>query len=362
MDIFINYLTTAGGIGTSEITNHRISMIIPVLFISTIFAINMLGIFFASIRKAKISYKFVILVLSGAVLLLTVRTTSLYNNPVYLWFTQAVSKKLTGSLAFAKDAADVAYVKDIKIGQVFKLTPLENKDRECAKHVIEMIPADASVSGPDYLGAQLSLRETYAIFPALYKEADYVIVDVFSRKILTILEVDVSLVRDVVGDVMKNPNYKLVNGCGNLFVYKNVGLHNKSNLLPLQERFRYPEKFNYEIFQKLTVVDYYVPSKVTRGVNAHATLAYAKKSSFSFSDYFLFLSFVNTKTAYVYQIANLPSFGLIQLRNWESNMYYVEDIDLALPKYLDPGNYRVFVGVSNVIKTRSIYLGDVEVL
>ena len=37
-------------------------------------------------------------------------------------------------------------------------------------------------------------------------------------------------------------------------------------------------------------------------------------------------------------------------------------IDITLPGYLDPGSYKVFVGMSNVIRTRSIYLGDIEIL
>ena len=36
-------VTTAGGIGTAEINNHRISMIVPVIFLSTIFSIGFLG-------------------------------------------------------------------------------------------------------------------------------------------------------------------------------------------------------------------------------------------------------------------------------------------------------------------------------
>ena len=42
-DLLINYSTTAGGIGTSEIINHRISMIIPILFISSIYGVRYLS-------------------------------------------------------------------------------------------------------------------------------------------------------------------------------------------------------------------------------------------------------------------------------------------------------------------------------
>jgi uncharacterized membrane protein len=353
-DFLINYLTTAGGIGTAEIYNHRISMIVPVLFVSTIYAISWL-----SIKRLK---KICPVVLSGIVLILSVYTTFEYNNPVYLWLTQAVQKRIAGGVAYAKYDHGVVQMGDLEVGNVLKLSPLENKDRECAQRVVDMIPNDASVSGPDYLGAHLAMRETYAIFPALYKEADYVIVDVFSRKILTILDVDISLMRGVVGDIMRDENYKLEVGCGNLFVFKKVGVHKKETKLPLQERFAYNEKTNLEIFKSLTVVDYTLADTIYRGEPSQLQIVYIKRENDSLDAYFLFTTFVNAATGEMYQVANLPSFGVTQLRAWTEDHYYVEDLELMLPAYLDAGSYKVFVGMSNVIRTRSMYLGEVEVL
>ncbi len=357
-DFAINYLTTAGGIGTAEISNHRISMIIPVMFISVIYAIGFLS---RKICYGKWKNIHTLYALCALVLGMNIYTTFEYNNPVYLWLTQAVQKRLLGSIAYAKFDEETAKRNDIEIGEVLRLSQLENKDRECAQKIISMIPDNASVSGPDYLGAHLSLRETYAIFPALYQEADYVIVDVFSRKILTILEADITLVRDVVGDVIKNPDYQLATGCGNLFVFKKVGPHDKVTLLPLQEKFTYSEKFNYEIFQSVAVVDYNIPRELTRAMPAKANFVYIKRDNNSLDAYVLFMTFINKKTGEIYQIANLPSFGLLQLQNWQEDVYYLEDIELVLPSYLDPGEYQAFIGMSNVIRTRSIYLGDVKV-
>ncbi|MFA6982224.1 MAG: DUF2079 domain-containing protein [Patescibacteria group bacterium] len=354
-DFLINYMTTEAGIGTSEIYNHRVSMIIPVLFISTIYAIAFLSSTTKNLEKK------MTLLLCAVVVLFNGYTSYKYNNPVYLWLTQAVQKRLSlVGVAFAK--TDTNTIKeDLKVGDVIKLSPLENNDRECAKKVVNAIPDSASVSGPDYLGAHLSMRETYAIFPALYKEADYVIVDVFSRKIITILDADVSLIRDVVEDIVKDENYKLDLGCGNLFVFKRVGPHNKAALLPLQEKFRYDEKYNLEVFQSLTVVDYELPESITRGENAQARMVYTKRDNDSLDGYFLFMSFLNKDTGELYQMANLASFGMYQLTDWVEDHYFVEDLEIALPMYLDPGDYKVFVGMSNIIRTRSMFLGDVKV-
>ena len=361
-DLVINYATTAGGIGTSEITNHRISMVIPVLFISTIYAVGFISYFLSLyLAKFKLKQSFVVILFSLVILSLNVLKTFEYNNPVYLWITQAIQKRIS-SVAYAKEDMETARSDEVKVGDVLRLSKLENKDRECANKIIKMIPNDASITGPDYLGAHLAKRETYAIFPALYNEADYVIVDVFSKKILNILDVDLSLVKDVIEDLIKSPNYRLMTGCGNLFVFKNVGNYGKEQLLPLQEKFIYPEKFNYEIFLSLHLVDYEYPQKLSRGESGKAKFVYIKRENDSLDDYVLFLTLINEETGEIYQVANLPSFAIKQLRDWVKDIYYEETIDITLPGYLDPGSYKVFVGMSNVIRTRSIYLGDIEVL
>lgn len=357
-DFLINYATTEGGIGTSEIINHRISMIIPVLFLASIYGIYTLSGFVHQIINRKIGVKkdYVIYVLLVIFLGANIRATFAYENPVYLWLQQAIEKRMQ---VFAKEDLEVGLKSDIVIGERFKLSALDNKDRECALKVIDIIPEEASISGPDYLGAHLAMRETYAIFPALYKNADYVIVDVFSQKILRILDLDVTIVRDVVADMIKNPEYDLRLGCGNLFVFKKVGPHEKSIVLPLQESFEYDEKVNLEIFESLTIVDYSLPQRVTRGQPSMAKFVYVKREEERLDDYVLFTSFINDSTGELYQMANLPSFSLNQLRNWREDRYYLEDVAIVLPEFLDTGTYRVFIGMTNNIRTRSIYLGDI---
>ncbi len=359
-DFLINYSTTEGGIGTSEIINHRISMIIPVLFLASIYGIHMLSEYthLLTSRKFKLKKSYIAYIFLTVFLVANVRATFAYENPVYLWLQQAVQKRLQ---VFAKEDLEVGLKSDIAIGDRFKLSALDNKDRECALKVIDIIPGEASISGPDYLGAHLALRETYAIFPALYKDADYVIVDVFSQKILRILDLDVTIVRDVVADMIKNPDYELKLGCGNLFVFKRIGQHEKSILLPLQESFDYEEKVNLEIFESLTVVDYTFPQKIVRGTTNVAKFVYVKREEERLDDYVLFTSFVNNKTGELYQMANLPSFSLNQLRNWREDRYYLEDVTIVLPEFLDAGNYKAFIGMTNNIRTRSIYLGDITI-
>ncbi len=357
-DIFINFLTTVDGVGTSEITNHRVSMILPIVFISTIYGISFLAYYLTSFKKKSFPKikKSIIIVAALITFGFSIYTTFFYNNPVYLWLQQAVTRR-----AFAKEFDNSIDLNKVKIGDVVKLTQLDNKDVECAQKVVNMIPAGASVSGPDYLGAQLSLRETYAIFPALYNQTDYVIVDVFSQKILTILDLQTNLVKDVVSSLIKDPNYQLSTGCGNLFVFKRVGPHTQSLLLPLQERYAYTEKYNYPILYGLTVVDFTLPAEVTRGVDDKAQIVYVKRDGTALEGFVLYMTYINKSTGELYQLANLPSFSINEPANWETNKHYIEDVDIALPQFINSGTYKVFVGMSNKIKTRNLYIGDIVV-
>ena len=354
-DFLINYLTSADGVGTAEITNHRISMIIPVLFISSIYAIGMLADTLGNFKKRRPRViKGVQIFFGLAMVIAGIHTSYAFNNPVYLWIDQAVRKRV-----LAESDPDAVWKSKLKVGDVVKLPDLDNKDVECAEKIVGLIPDGASVTGPDYLGAHLSLRETYAIFPALYTSADYVIVDVFSRKILTILDVETSLVRDVTADIIKSKDYELLTGCGNLFVFKKVGVHEKTDLLPMQEKFSYDAKYAYDILFGTEIADFDYPKEATRGVAENFRLVFFKRESDSLNGFVMYMTFMNDKTGKLYEIANLPSFSLIQPADWDSDRYYVEDLNVNFPSFLEPGDYRVFVGMSNKVKTRNLYLGNI---
>jgi hypothetical protein len=288
-----------------------------------------------------------------------VQTTFQYNNPVYLWMKDAVVKRLPTFIAEAKTDAVVTPKSTLTVGDVYKISPLENKDRECAQKIVSMIPASASISGPDYLGAHLSLRDTYAIFPALYNQADYVIIDVFSKKILTILDLRTDMIKDVVNKVIRDPNYNLELSCGNLFVFKRVPGHQINELLPIQERLKYTAKYNFQVVNGLNVVDFTLPQTAKR--NEHIDLKFVYVKSDRLDDYFLFTTFINKATGEIYQIANLPSFAISEPKDWREDYYILETLSVSLPGYLQAGAYRTFIGATNDIRTRSIYLGEIQV-
>ena len=356
-DLLINYLASGANTGVAEIGNHRISMIIPVLFISTIYAIS----FFAKVSetllpKVRKSGKIITIVVSSSVLIACFVTSSNYSNPMYLWFTQAVKKRV-----YARYDTEIIKRTDLKIGDVVKLSDLDVKDNECSNAIIKMIPNDVSVAGPDNLGDHLSMRETYAIFPALWDTADYDIVDVMSRKISGLLELSTNIVKDVTENVMSSSNYKLMMGCGNLFLFKKVPPYQKSDLLPIQERYLYTEKYSFDLSENLRVVDFNLPLKAERGVADKTMIVYKRIGKGTLDGFVLYMTYVNKKTGQLYQVANLPSFAISRPTEWVQERYYIENVDVALPAYLPVGEYEAFVSLSNKIKARSLYLGNLAV-
>ncbi len=357
-DFGINYLTTGGGVGTSEIYNHRISMIIPVLFISTIYAVAWLSEVISS--RTKFARVYVVSFLALLVLCLNIYTSFAYENPVYLWARQAVQRRVVARV-FARTVSSKTSALTVSVGERADLPALHDKDRECAQRVVPLIPEGVSVSGPDYLGAHLGLRETYAIFPALYDEADIVIVDVFARKLNRILNIPEDIVGFAVGRLLQDPNYRLVFGCGNLFVYANIGEHPKDTRLPVQERFEFDPVVDFELINSLHVVDYSFPSQAVRGTAFPLQTSYQRHSGASLNGFVLYTSFVNVSTRELYQVANPATLSISKPDSWDKGVTYITTQEIILPEFLPAGKYRVFSSLTNKIRTRNIYLGSIEV-
>lgn len=358
-DFLINYSTTQGGIGTSEIYNHRISMIIPVLFVSIIFGIaflkKFLSYFINSINTERI------ISVIGISLFLNCFYFSYYveeKNPIFSWIISAVEKRV-----FAKSDTSVLK-KNMKVGDIVRVDPLENNDRECVRKILDRIPPKVSVSGPDFMGSHLAQRETYAIFPAGKNTSDYLIVDIFSQKLLKILELDVELNRDFVQDTLKNKDYDLAFICANLLVFKKHDgekIPTKSDeLMPFQVYKNYQEKVNYPIYNDLALVDFKFEPEMKINSTSKVSYTFTKKGDKSLSGFVSFTTLVHKETGNIFQFANYPSFAYSSINSWEEGKYYAEEITFVIPSYLEKGNYFLFVGVDNKINSRSVYLGEVN--
>lgn len=357
-DLLINYSTTQGGIGTSEIYNHRISMIVPVVFIGIIYGLSFFINFFKKITSKNINIVFSII---GGLIFLNSMYFSYYvgeKNPIFSWIVEAVNKRV-----FAK-TIDLEDISNLKVGNVYRISPLENNDRECVSKIIDRMPPMVSISGPDFMGAHLAQRETYAIFPANLNHSDYLIVDVFSKKLLRILELDYSLNKDFLSTVLNNPNYETDFVCANFLVFKKVSENaapQSLNILPVQKISDYNEKFSYPIFNGLTIVDSSFPTEASHNSYLDLMFTYTRKESKNLSGFVIFTSLVHKDTGEVFQFVNYPTFVYSDITSLADKDYLQEKFKVKLPNYLENGNYHLFVGIDNEINTRSVYLGDIDI-
>lgn len=360
-EFLINYTSTSGGVSTANIENHRISMIIVVLFISSVYGIGFVSDLFK--KYLKINKKVTVSALAIVLLGMNVYKTFEYENFVYMWIKQAVERRIVPLVSAEENVIEDerAFKNDLEVGKQLKLVRLETKDRDCARQIVDMVETEDSVSGPDYMGAKLSLRETYALFPALYNEADIIIADIYARKVSRVLGIPSIIVNGVMGDVMMDPNYALKYVCGNLAVFERGGPYEKSELLPVQQTFTYEPTIDAEVFRGLYLRDFNLPDEIVRGDFYTEKFTYERKNSKSLNDHKLFLTFVNMDSSEYFQIPHLASYSIAPLKDWEADRFYIEDVDLMIPEFMAKGDYRVFLGLTDGIETQSIYLGEVKV-
>jgi uncharacterized membrane protein len=361
-ELIINYTSTSGGVSTANIENHRISMIIVILFISLVYGINFIARFAEKYFGVKAKY-----VQTGLALLLllaNIQKTFEYKNPIYLWMQQAVGRRIVGIVKAEDNIINdqMAFSPKLKEGDSVKLVRLEQKDRDCAGYIMNYIPPIASVSGPDYMGAKLSMRETYALFPALFNEADYIIADIYARKVSRVLGIPSIIVNSKVADIMSNPNYHLKFVCGNLALFERSEVSNPGSIeLPIQEVFSYQPKVDYAIYRGVFLRDYSIPSTITRKDFYKTQFVYERKESNSLDDYKLFLTFVDMESDKYFQIPHLATYSMTPLKDFDYKRYYVENVDVMLPEFMNVGSYRVFLGLTNGLETQSIFLKEIEV-
>lgn len=359
-DLLINYGTSQGGIGTSEIYNHRISMIIPVIFLGIIFGVSFLQRFLKNFFYDR--YIKVAVTVIGIFVLMNTLYFSFFigeKNPLLAWFGEAISKRV---LALnSKEVLD----SNIKVGDSINLNAYIENDRSCVNRIVDSIPPLVSVSGPDYMGSHLAQRETYAIFPAGKSTSDYLIVDIFSRKLLSILELSTSLNRKFIEDVFKSKNYNLVYSCSNLLVFKktaeSVTDDEKRHLIPIQQFNEYETSFEYEIDRNFYIVDSNFDREVSIGSDWTITNVFQKRNEDGMSEYKIFTTLINKTTGQDYKFVNYPSTVFTPISDFKTNRFYEEKVTILVPSHLSSGEYKVFVGIDNRFRTRSVYLGDINI-
>ena len=108
-------------------------------------------------------------------------------------------------------------------------------------------------------------------------------------------------------------------------------------------------------------MDFNIPTEMKRETPYDAQVVYKKTSNEGMDGYLIYITYVNKDTGELFQVANLPSFAILHPTDWTKDYYYVEDIEIAVPSYVEPGEYHMLLSFSNKIKMRSLYLEDVVI-
>jgi len=174
------------------IDNHRVSMFIPVVILGAIYSISKFN--------KKWQYVFSVLIVISSVYI------SFKTNNLLLI---EISKKVNVPSVFASTLLQDDYERAIA-------------DPYCINKILKQIPKNVSYTGPNYMGAQTSLRKTNAVYPMRFYDAQYVAIDVKEYSVhANEIGITNKMQNKVTQLIFNNSSYKLIDSCKSLFLFKN---------------------------------------------------------------------------------------------------------------------------------------------
>ena len=175
------------------IDNHRVSMFIPIVFLASLYVVSK--------QNQKLQYMLTILIILSSVYF------SFKTNNLLLI---ELSKKFGVEKVFADNMLDRNLDRAIS-------------DPVCINKILKQIPDDSSYTGPNYMGAQTSLRKTNAVYPMRFYDAEYLAIDVkeFSVHANEIGITD-EMQKGVTNEIFNSESYKIIDSCKSLFLFKRL--------------------------------------------------------------------------------------------------------------------------------------------
>ncbi|MDA1337926.1 MAG: DUF2079 domain-containing protein [bacterium] len=175
------------------IDNHRVSMFIPIVFLASLYVVSK--------QVQKLQYMLTILIILSSVYF------SFKTNNLLLI---EISKKIGVEKVFADNMLDQNLDRAIS-------------DTGCINKILKQIPDDSSYTGPNYMGAQTSLRKTNAVYPMRFYDAEYLAIDVkeFSVHANEIGITD-EMQKSVTAQIFNSESYKIIDSCKSLFLFKRL--------------------------------------------------------------------------------------------------------------------------------------------
>ncbi len=208
--------------------------------------------------------------------------------------------------------------------------------------MLNLIPLGASVSVPDYLGSFTSLREYNSLFPANFRSADFVVVDLLTPQFISSMDnLDIGvLVPRFLKELLEDENYTLVYSSGGLVAFAR-GSDEPRRTFSIEEttltaipRIVFKKGVNLEGFE--------IPEKMTAEEKVKISFDWSVSSDLKKKVFFVSTWKNNGR---IYQEIHLPSFALLPVDQWEEGKVYHEEFGVVLPDKLPAGNYEFVLSV-----------------
>ncbi len=345
-EILIQLLATEKNI--FSITNHRLLILIPFMVLSVL----ELWIFF----KKKFSFKIATIYLLF-VFLISFYFSLSYKSPLLYTPYVKISQKLSLPNVFA------THTETEKPKEEFK-NLIEPK---CVDFLLSKISKNDKISVPQPLGAKTSDRSFNALFPSGLDSANVVIADLYARKLMDLLDLDIKYNAKAVNTFISNNPVKLEYACGRFFLLRKVpkneagfGVIKKWDgidyrTLPL---LRLPLEL---IDPPYSIWDYdysYDKQNNTLTVKYIYTVGEVKDRDKLFT-YTIIKSKNNPKERW--QFAHFPSFYYKDINDFPVGEFLYEEFTIKVPDYISKkGLYNVYAGLGTSRENDS--LGFIDVL
>jgi uncharacterized membrane protein len=328
------------------IDNHRVAFIFAAYFLSYIYFLAYLKIWFAK-RNLQYNVSFIYSFISFC---LAIWFSFVSQNPVVISGESFFREKIV-SRVIAKENNQTKLIAEV-VGDAHG-TSLPRNSKLCIDTVRDfVIKIDPQIySGPDYLGDHLSLRRVNALFPARINDAELIVVDIFDEKAVDRLGVELwTINKSALKKAIHEYSFKEVFACDGLIVFTK----NEDELVDLSST-----KYQYQYFD-LSTRD--IDMKVSRplvldGFNITYSLTLIKGS---FYDKIGYIKIVDPMTGNVVRFFDYQTLGGKQFPGElgpNIPVNYVHDLEwVGLKK---DHEYKFYYGAGNLLKASEVYLGKV---
>lgn len=172
-----------------SIENHRLLITIP------IFLIALIQFFKFTDKKSKNTS----IIISFILVFLNLTLAYFYKNPlIYPYYDKIFQKVL------ADAPSHIEFYNDIR--------------KPCAQFIVDDAKAYDKVSSPQPLGAKTSNKHYNALFPAGLDKADYIIADIYARKLVDFMDISTKYNKIAVQKLLDTESVQLQYSCDRFFV------------------------------------------------------------------------------------------------------------------------------------------------